>query len=153
MIDRAQEQDEGASAILMLVTVATLASLGAIVAELAVARNETGLARSLHIGLAAFTVLTSWTFTQVMFALHYAHEFYLARQRGHDGGLVFPDTTQPGYSDFVYVAAIIGTSAQTADVAFGSAAMRRVGLVHSVLAFLFNTTLLALTVNVGANLI
>jgi len=150
---RALTQDDGAAVILTLVVVAALATLGALVAELSVARDEQGLARHLHIGLAALTMVSSWAFTQVMFALHYAHEFYLARQRGHDGGLVFPDTTQPGYSDFVYVAAIIGTSAQTADVAFGSAAMRRVGLVHSVLAFLFNTTLLALTVNVGANLI
>jgi len=150
---RALTQDDGAVTILALVVMAALASLGAIVAELGLARNEQGLARHLHIGLAALTVVSSWTFTQLMFALHYAHEYYLAQQRGLGGGLIFPGTAQPGYLDFVYAAAIIGTSAQTADVSFSSAAMRRVGLVHSVLAFLFNTTLLALTVNVGANLI
>lgn len=150
---RALTQDDGAAVILSLVVLAALAGLGAIVAELGVARDEHGLARHLHIGLAALTVVSSWAFTQVMFALHYAHEFYLAQQRGQAGGLLFPDTTQPGYLDFVYAAAIIGTSAQTADVSFNSARMRRVGLVHSVLAFLFNTTLLALTVNVGSNLI
>ena len=150
---RSLTQDDGAASILTLVVLAALASLGAIVAELGVARDEHGLARQLHIGLAALTVVSSWAFTQVMFALHYAHEFYLAQQRGLPGGLVFPDTTQPDYLDFVYVAAIIGTSAQTADVSFGSPGMRRVGLVHGVLAFLFNTTLLALTVNVGSNLI
>lgn len=150
---RALTQDDGAAAILTLVVLAALAGLGAIVAELGVARDEHGLARQLHIGLAALTVVSSWAFTQLMFALHYAHEFYLAQQRGQAGGLLFPDTNQPGYLDFVYAAAIIGTSAQTADVSFNSAAMRRVGLVHSVLAFLFNTTLLALTVNVGSNLI
>lgn len=150
---RALTQDDGAAAILTLVVLAALAGLGAIVAELGVARDEQGLSRHLHIGLAALTVVSSWAFTQLMFALHYAHEFYLAQQRGQVGGLLFPDTNQPGYLDFVYAAAIIGTSAQTADVSFNSAAMRRVGLVHSVLAFLFNTTLLALTVNVGSNLI
>ncbi len=150
---RALTQDDGAVAILAFVVMAALAGLGAVVAEVGVARDEHGLAKHLHIGLAALTVLSSWTFTQVMFALHYAHEFYRAQQRGLPGGLTFPDTTQPGYLDFVYAAAIIGTSAQTADVSFSSAGMRRVGLVHSVLAFLFNTTLLALTVNVGANLI
>lgn len=150
---RALTQDDGAAAILTLVVLAALAGLGAIVAELGVARDEQGLSRHLHIGLAALTVVSSWAFTQLMFALHYAHEFYLAQQRGQAGGLLFPDTNQPGYLDFVYAAAIIGTSAQTADVSFNSASMRRVGLVHSVLAFLFNTTLLALTVNVGSNLI
>jgi uncharacterized membrane protein len=150
---RALTQDEGAGAILAMVVLAALASLGGILAELGVARDEHGFVRYMHIGLAALTVVTSWAFTQVMFALHYAHEFYLAEHRGQSGGLVFPGTAQPDYLDFVYAAAIIGTSAQTADVAFSSPKMRRVGLVHSVLAFLFNTTLLALTVNVGASLI
>lgn len=150
---RALTQDDGAVALLALVVLAALASLGAIVAELSLAREEAGAVRHWHIGLAALTVVTSWAFKQIMFALHYAHEFYAAQHRGLPGGLTFPDTAQPSYLDFVYVAAIIGTSAQTADVSFSSSAMRRVGLVHSVLAFLFNTTLLALMVNVGANLI
>jgi uncharacterized membrane protein len=150
---RALTQDEGAAVILAMVVLAALSSLGAIVAELAVARNETGLARSLHIGLAAFTVLTSWTFTQMMFALHYAHEYYQSLHANESPGLVFPDTRRPEYFDFLYVAAVIGTSAQTADVSFGSSAMRRVGLVHCVLAFFFNATLLALMVNVGAALL
>lgn len=150
---RALTQDEGAAVILALVVLAALASLGAIVAELAVARHETGASRALHIGLAAMTVLTSWTFTQVMFALHYAHEFYQSLHANEPPGLLFPDTRRPEYFDFLYVAAVIGTSAQTADVAFGSGEMRRVGLVHCVLAFFFNATLLALMVNVGAALL
>ncbi|MBH2015459.1 MAG: DUF1345 domain-containing protein [Burkholderiales bacterium] len=150
---RALDQDDGAITILMLVVMAALASLGAIVAELAVARSEAGLTRHLHVALAALTIVSSWAFAQVMFALHYAHDYYQSRHDGQPGGLIFPDTPQPDYLDFLYVAVVIGTSAQTADVAFGSPAMRRVGLVHCVLAFLFNATLLALMVNVGANLI
>ena len=65
---------------------------------------------------------------------------------------LFPDTTTPDYLDFLYVAAVIGTSGQTADVAFNSPHMRRIGLLHSVLAFLFNTSLLALTINIAASL-
>lgn len=153
MRKRALTQDEGAAVILALVVLAALASLGAIVAELAVARHEAGLARALHIALAAATVLTSWAFTQVMFALHYAHEHYQSLHANEPPGLVFPDTRRPDYFDFLYVAVVIGTSAQTADVAFGSGEMRRVGLVHCVLAFFFNATLLALMVNVGAALL
>lgn len=153
MRKRAPTQDEGAAVILALVVLAALASLGAIVAELAQARHEEGVQRALHIGLAATTVLTSWAFTQVMFALHYAHEHYQSLHANVPPGLVFPDTKRPDYLDFLYVAAVIGTSAQTADVAFGSGEMRRVGLVHCVLAFFFNATLLALMVNVGAALL
>lgn len=153
MRKHALTQDEGAWTILFLVALAALAGLGAIVAELAVARNELGWSRWSHIGLAAATMLTSWMFTQVMFALHYAHEHYRTLHAGQPPGLVFPDTRQPDYLDCLYVAAVIGTSAQTADVAFGNARMRRVGLLHCVLAFFFNATLLALMVNVGAALL
>lgn len=150
---RAAEQDEGAAVILTLVVVAALVSLGAIVAELAVAKDLHGIDRVMHIALAGCTILSSWAFTQVMFALHYAHDFYVDQDRGGTGGLVFPDTSTPDYMDFLYFAAVIGTSGQTADVAMASPTMRRVGLVHCVLAFLFNTSLVALTINVASGLI
>ena len=61
-------------------------------------------------------------------------------------------TADPGYGDFFYFACIIGTSGQTADVAFQGSALRPVGPMHCVLAFAFNTTVLALTVNIAAGL-
>jgi uncharacterized membrane protein len=66
--------------------------------------------------------------------------------------LTFPGTTDPGYGDFFYFAAIIGTSGQTADVSFNGSDMRPVGTVHCILAFFFNTTVLALTINTAAGL-
>jgi uncharacterized membrane protein len=150
---RARDQDEGALAILGLVVLSALASLGAIVAELSVAKDFTGLARTAHIGLAVLTILASWAFTHVMFALHYAHEYYAATLKGQPGGLVFPDTTEPDYLDFLYFSTVIGTSGQTADVALASRPMRRVGMLHCVLAFLFNTSLIALTINVASSLL
>ncbi|HEX5357535.1 MAG TPA: DUF1345 domain-containing protein [Aquabacterium sp.] len=150
---RACQEDDGALAILTLVVLAALASLGSIVAELSVAKEFTGMARTLHIALAGVTILSSWAFTQMMFALHYAHDFYIARRHGRPGGLLFPDTPDPDYLDFLYFAAVIGTSGQTADVSMASSGMRRVGLVHCVLAFLFNTSLVALTINVASSLL
>lgn len=150
---RAIEQDEGRLTVLTLVVIAAIASLGAIVAELAVGKDVHGFIRYAHIGLAALTIVSSWLFTQVMFALHYAHDFYAAEARGHPGGLEFPGGHQPDYGDFLYFSCVIGTSAQTADVSFSSRSMRRIGLVHSVLAFFFNTTLVALTINIASGLI
>jgi uncharacterized membrane protein len=89
----------------------------------------------------------------VTFALHYAHDFYVANAQGNPGGLEFPDLTTPDYSDFLYFACVTGTSGQTADVSFSSRTMRRTGLVHCVLAFFFNATLLALTINIASGLI
>lgn len=150
---RAQAQDEGSGVILMLVAAATLASLGAIVAELSVAKDLAGLDRMAHIGLAVATILASWAFMQVMFALHYAHDFYAQQGKGLAGGLQFPGTDQPGYADFVYFAVVIGTSGQTADVSFSSTTMRKVGTVHCTFAFFFNTSLIALTINVASSLL
>lgn len=150
---RARQQDEGAGMILTLVVLAAFTSLGAIVAELAVAKGLHGWNELTHIGLAALTILSSWAFTQVMFALHYAHDFYAAKERSGQGGLDFPGTEHPRYFDFLYFAAVIGTSGQTADVSVTTTHMRKVTLVHCVLAFLFNTTLIALLINVASGLI
>ncbi|MDB5801130.1 MAG: hypothetical protein JWL63_2069 [Rhodocyclales bacterium] len=150
---RARTQDEGKIILLILVIITALASLAAIVAELVVVKHMSGMERSTHIALVTFTIIGSWTFTHTMFALHYAHDFYASTTDGRDGGLIFPGTEIPAYSDFVYFAVIIGTSGQTADVAFSAQHMRRVGTVHCALAFFFNTTVLALTINIAASLL
>lgn len=149
---RACEQDDGQIAILVIVILAAIASLAAIIVELAEVKNISGLEKYPHILLAIFTILSSWAFTHMMFALHYAHDFYMSRAKNLAGGLDFPHDNNPDYGDFCYFAFIIGTSGQTADVSFTSKAMRRVGMVHCVLAFLFNTTVLALMINIAASL-
>ena len=153
MRSRARREDEGQYTILALVSVATIAVLVAIGAQLVVAKDTVGAVKAAHVGLALLTVLTAWLFTQTIFSLHYAHEFYTKRGPSVSPAFVFPGTEEPDYFDFLYVACIIGTSGQTADVSFSARRTRRVGLMHCVLAFFFNTTLLALTINVAAGLI
>ena len=118
MRHRAQLQDDGQRTILALVVVATIASLAAIGGELAVVKDMHGFNKGAHIALAGVTVLTSWAFIQIMFALHYAHDFYAAACHGRMPGLQFPDDEHPDYGDFFYFASVIGTSGQTADVSF-----------------------------------
>lgn len=149
----AKLQDEGQHTILLLVSVAAVAVLVAIAAQLAYAKDTHGVLKAANIALALLTVMTAWLFTQTMFALHYAHEFHMKRGASASPAFTFPGTDEPDYFDFLYVACIIGTSGQTADVAFSARRTRRVGLMHCVLAFFFNTTLLALTINVAAGLI
>ena len=150
---RAQLQDEGSAAVLLLVVMAALMCVGAIVAELVLIKDVHGVARYLHMALAILTIVSSWAFTQTMFALHYAHDFYATEMRGDHGGLAFPGGHAPDYGDFLYFACVIGTSAQTADVSFTSRRMRRIGTLHCVMAFFFNTTLLALTINIASGLL
>jgi len=150
---RALQHDEGSAVVLFLVVTAALMCVGAIVAELAVVKDLHGVLRYAHIALSVLTIVSSWAFTQVMFALHYAHDYYATEVRGQHGGLDFPGGQPPDYGDFLYFACVIGTSGQTADVSFTSRRMRRTGTLHCVMAFFFNTTLLALTINIASGLL
>jgi len=145
--------DEGRWLVLGLSMLSVLASLFAAVAELVASREATGGMRNIHIACAAVTLASSWVFIHVVFAVHYAWEYDLDRAKGGMGGLIFPGDDAPGYFDFLYFSMIIGTSAQTADVGFSSKAMRRWGLAHCALSFFYNTTVVALTVNIGASLV
>jgi len=149
---RAQLQDDGQLVLLALVVIATAASLAAIAGELTVVKDSHGVLKAAHAALAGVTVLFSWAFIQVMFTLHYAHDYYAAVCHGRPAGLQFPDASPPDYGDFFYFAAIIGTSGQTADVSFVSKPMRRIGSLHCILSYLFNTTVLALLINIGASM-
>lgn len=151
---RASLYDEGESVILLFSILAAVSSLIAIVAELATASAGSESMKAFHIGLSALTLLTSWCFIHTAFAFHYAHGYYAGVGNGHTPCLIFPgEPVAPPYTDFLYFSFIIGTSGQTADIGLGSPEIRRTGLVHCVLAYLFNATVLALTINIAASLI
>jgi uncharacterized membrane protein len=147
---RAIAQAESRFVELVLVLLAALAAVVAIFVQLTVAKTLSGDTKIAQIALAAITIVFAWAFIHTMFALHYAHDYYETTVRGDPPGLLFPGTSDPEYGDFFYCAFIIGTSAQTADVSFTNKALRRIALVHSVLSFLFNTTMLAMTINIAA---
>lgn len=147
---RAANQDEGRLAILAVVVLGALAVLLAVGTQLGQALTMEGGERAGHVALAALTVLTSWLFMQVVFGLHYAHDFYLARLDEQPDPLVFPGTPDPTYADFFHFAFVIGASAQTADISFQGSALRPVGTLHCTVAFFFNASLLALAINVVA---
>ena len=153
MRSRARVEDDGAVAVLVLTLVAAVASVAAIVVELVGCRNLQASSQTPHLALAGATILISWCFVHTAFAIHYAHEYYVERGGPHRQGLEFPGREPPDYADFLYFSFVIGTTSQTADVSIGSRTMRRLALLHGVVAFLFNTTLLALTVNIAASLI
>ncbi|MGN6424443.1 MAG: DUF1345 domain-containing protein [Asticcacaulis sp.] len=144
--------DDGEGVILLVSVLAAALSFAAIVFELASTQHVTGLMKAVHVGLAALTLLTSWAFIHTAFAFHYAHGYYL-RHNDKTPCLIFPGKDAPHYTDFLYFSFIIGTSGQTADVSFASTAMRRTGLFHCVIAYLFNATVLALMINISASLL
>lgn len=150
---RAAEDDEGALALLILTGIAGLAILGAIVAELGIARVAAQPRSELGIAFAMATIVVSWAFVHTIFALHYAHEYYGERGDHAIGGLTFPGRQAPDYWDFVYFAMVIAMTSQVSDVVITSKVIRRIVTVHGALAFFFNVGILALTVNIISGLI
>src|SRR6185437_10398006 len=145
---------DGAIALLVLTTAAAIASLAAVLAELGHAPGQ------YQVALGVSTILLSWIFMHWIFALHYAHDFYgkggdKAGERAGDkagdkrsSGLVFPGNQEPDYWDFLYYSLVVAMTAQVSDVQITSKAIRRMTTVHGVVAFFFNVTVLALTVNI-----
>lgn len=97
------------------------------------------------------TLLIAWLFSNLVYTLHYAHIFYGGDAGGTDrGGLIFPGTGHPTYGDFAYFAFTLGMTFQTSDVTISNRAMRRLVLVQSMAAFLFNIGILAFAINILA---
>jgi uncharacterized membrane protein len=151
MQERAAQEDESAVVVLVLTLAASVASLAAIAVELTGIQEDQGAQQAFRLSIAAITILCSWFFVHTIYAIHYAHEYY--GDGGERRGLAFPHEGHPDYWDFLYFSFNLGAAAQTSDVVIVSRRMRRLALAHTILSFLFNTTILALAVNVGAGLL
>ncbi len=149
---RAKYKEEDPTAIVILVTVicAALLSLAAIVALLSTVRQVTGIARAEHVTLAALTVADSWLLVPTIFTLHYADAFYSAAEA--DRPLLFPQTPRPRFWDFAYFSFTIAAACQTADVATLTTSIRKTVVAQSLIAFVFNASILGFAVNVSAGL-
>lgn len=153
ILQRAKQQDEGKWAILCVVLIAIVICFISIVVQLSHVPKDQATLKGILILLTIGTIFSTWLLLHTLFAIHYAHDYYLAKSRHTDGGLDFPKTEQPDYLDFIYFSYIIGTSAQTADVSITSSQLRHLNIFHCVLAFIFNTMILAVAINVAASLI
>ncbi|MDO8882585.1 MAG: DUF1345 domain-containing protein [Pseudotabrizicola sp.] len=107
----------------------------------------------LNILTATITIILAWVFSNTVMALHYAHLWYGEAATGDVGGIDFPGEAEPVFADFVYVAFVIGMTAQVADTNLTSRQMRRVVTLHGFCAFMFNLGILALVVNMLAGLL
>ena len=150
---RAAEDDEGALALLVLTGISGLAIMGAIVAELGIAKISGQPRSGYGVAIAMITIFVSWAFVHTIFALHYAHEYYGARGDKAIGGLNFPGRQPPDYWDFLYFSLVIAMTSQVSDVVITSKVLRRIVTIHGALAFFFNVAVFALTVNIVSSLI
>ena len=139
---RAAELDQGRRVLTAVFVAAAIASLGAIAVMVRGGHDPAALA------LASVTILISWLLMHTVFAAHYAHRYFQTGQ-----GLIFPGDIAPRFGEFLYFALTIGMTYQVSDVTTDSQAMRRLVLTHAVIAFGFNTVIIAITVGLVASLI
>ncbi|MGN2252637.1 DUF1345 domain-containing protein [Frateuria sp. GZRe12] len=99
--------------------------------------------------VSAASIMLSWAFLNTLFALHYAHGYYGDYGEEHKG-LRFPGGGEPDYWDFAYFAVVIGMTFQVSDVQVTSRELRRMVLMHGVIAFFFNVFIVAVSVNIMA---
>jgi uncharacterized membrane protein len=144
------QQDKGGDYVLVAAITASILSITALVLELSDAEGHRGT--GLRIALCVGTIVLSWFFAQIVFALRYAHEYYLEKDGGRRGGLDFGACGEPDFRDFLHFSIVIAATSQTADIAFTSKEMRRIGTIHTLVAFGFNTAILATMVNVAAGI-
>jgi uncharacterized membrane protein len=151
----AARQQEGEWTIFGVTVAVVVASYIAIFGEFSAAKSLHGVAKDAHIGLIALTLFASWMMLHATFCFRYAHEFYTRTDPAgdFDRGLEFPGETSPDYLDFAYFSLVLGMTFQVSDVQITARKFRRLAALHGLLSFLFNTVIVALTVNIGASLL
>jgi uncharacterized membrane protein len=152
---QAAAQEEGEWTIFAVTIAATVICLVAILGEFSRTKGENTGQQTARVLLVVVTLALTWLMVHVTFAFRYAHEFY-AMSEGKtevDGGLQFPGEDDPDYLDFMYFSLVLGMTFQVSDVQITSRKLRRVATVQGVLSFVFNTVILALTVNIAASLL
>ncbi len=145
IVRSAQRNDANRALMLTIGAFTSLAVLAAVAAELAAKGSPEPRALALAIGSLAI----GWLFANTLYALHYAHSYYVAgRPRDGERTLEMPGDSEPLYWDFAYFAFTLGMTFQTSDVAIRSAAVRRVALGHCLIAFVFNLGVVGFVINV-----
>ena len=144
--------DENAGVVLFVICVATVASIAAIVLELASAKNLGAASTLAHYTVTGLTLIGAWFLIPTIFTLHYARLYYGSDTE--ETALLFPDhKLQPNYWDFLYFSFTIAVASQTSDVVLRSRTIRRATLAQSILSFYFNVAVLGLCVNIAAGLL
>jgi uncharacterized membrane protein len=148
---RAALEYQGGWAFLALMATAAFFSMFAILDLMREAKAIGGATMVRQAILGGVTILLSWLFAHTVFAVHYAHEHFKDLIESRVPGLAFPgESGDPDYGDFLYFSFVIGMTAQVSDVQVLTRRCRRLVLAHSILSFLFNTAVLALSINLLA---
>jgi uncharacterized membrane protein len=148
------QQDDGQLVIYVISLLASAVSLAAIFIHIGSVDEIPLQERVLGILMTGVTFATSWMVLHTAYALHYAHEYYThLKQDAVNTPLIFLGTRYPAYSDFFHFSVVIGMTCQTADIIIVEPKIRNLVTIHSLLSFVFNATLLGLTMSLVGGLL
>lgn len=142
-----EKADDGALFILIITLIGSIASLvviGMIMVDVKALMLSNVTQEN---SLVLLTYASSWLLIHTSFALHYAHAYYQDLAKTNTPPLIFPETTNPGYVDFMYYSLVLGMTCQTADINIASTRLRFLAMIQGITAFVFNTALLVLIIN------
>jgi uncharacterized membrane protein len=133
----------------LLLLGAALASLVGVAFALVKAKNESGGSAVALTVAAIVTVIVSWALVHTLFALRYAHLYYT----DDPGGIDFKSHERPDFLDFAYVSFTVGMTFQVSDTDVQARTIRRAILRHALIAYVFGTVIIAVTINVIAGFV
>jgi uncharacterized membrane protein len=150
---RAAFEDPGRNVVLSIIVASVAAGLGGAIVILGKGPDvTTPLEKTVAIALAIVAAVAGWALIHATFAFRYAHLYYFDDGSPGDG-LTFPSTKEPDDYDFLYFSFVIGMTFQVSDVVINDSGIRRAALGHAVIAFGYNTAILALGVNLISNML
>jgi uncharacterized membrane protein len=130
------------------VIMACVISLAAVIVALIRASGVQNAVSAAGIVLSVAAIVLAWALVNTVFALKYARLYYFDT----DGGIDFKQRELPTYSDFAYMAFTVGMSFAVSDSEPDNTDIRRVVLGHALLSYAFGTGVIAVTINLVANL-
>ncbi|WP_219518336.1 DUF1345 domain-containing protein [Nonomuraea ceibae] len=123
------------------IVVVTVALCGLVAIVLLLVRGEPDAGHAAA-ATALFGVFLAWAALHLMYAARYAYVYYTAA-----GGIDFNSEQPPAYRDFFYFSYNLGMTYQVSDTDVSSSAIRSIVLRHTLLSYVFGTSILATAIN------
>ncbi|MFE2884650.1 DUF1345 domain-containing protein [Streptomyces sp. NPDC059272] len=101
-----------------------------------------------HAATALCGVFTAWAALHLMYATRYAYVYYESGD-----GIYFNSDDPPAYRDFFYFSYNLGMTYQVSDTDVSSSTIRSIVLRHSLMSYLFGTSILATAINLVVGIV
>ncbi len=129
---------------------ASIASLVGVVMAVFESRATAIEPRSIFLGcISILSVVLAWTLIHTIYTLRYAKLYYLPH---NNAKIDFSNEHEPSYVEFAYFAITIGMTFQVTDTFLRGTLVRKSVLHHALLSYLFNTVIIATTINLISGL-